>query len=58
MEEQCNKEAKQGLRFAADSARITDEKAGSEDRQRTSGGVSSVAVGRSLGAVTGTEEGG
>ena len=39
MEEQFNKEAKEGWRFAADAARITDETAGSEDRKHTSGGV-------------------
>ena len=39
MEEQFNKEAKQGWRFAADAARITDVNAGSEDREHTSGGV-------------------
>ena len=39
MEEQFNKEAKQGWRIAADAARITDERAGSEDRKHTSGGV-------------------
>ena len=43
MEERLNKEAKQGWRFAADEARVTDEKASSEDRKHTSGGVS-VAV--------------
>ena len=37
MEEQFNKEAKQGWRFAADAARMTDETAGSEDRKHTSG---------------------
>ena len=35
---------------AADAARITDEKASSEDRKHTSGGVS-VAVDSHLGAV-------
>ena len=43
MEEQFNKEAKQGWRSAADAARITDETAGSKDRKHTSGGLS-VAV--------------
>ena len=33
MEEQFNKEAKEGWRFAADAARITDERAGSEDQK-------------------------
>ena len=31
MEEQSNKEGKEGLRFAASAARITDERADSED---------------------------
>ena len=31
MEEQLNKEAKEGWRFAGDAARITDERASSED---------------------------
>ena len=35
MEVQFNKEAKQGWRFAADAARITDENASSEDSQST-----------------------
>ena len=39
-----------------DAARITDEIAGSEDREHTSGGVS-VAVDSNLGAVVGVEEG-
>ena len=39
MEEQFNKEAKEGWRYAADAARITDEKAGDEDRKHTSGVV-------------------
>ena len=39
MEEQFNREAKEGWRFAADAARITDERASSEDRTHTSGGV-------------------
>ena len=56
MEEQLNKEAKPGWRFAADAARITDENTNSEDRKHTSGGVF-VAVGSNLGAVIGKEEG-
>lgn len=56
MEEKFNKEAKQGRRFAADSAWITDEKASSEDRKYTSGGVI-VAIESNLGAVCGKEEG-
>ena len=39
MEEQLNEEAKEGWRFPADAARITDERATSEDQQHTSGGV-------------------
>ena len=39
MEEQFNKEAKHGRKFAADAARITVVNAGSEDRKDTSGGV-------------------
>ena len=39
MEEQFNKEAKKGWRLAADTARITDENASSEDRKHTSRGV-------------------
>ena len=34
-----NREAKEGLRYAADAARITDERASSEDRKHKSGGV-------------------
>ena len=57
MEEQFNKEAKQGWRFAADAAaRITDEDASSEDRRHTSGGVF-VAIDSILGAVVGKVEG-
>ena len=56
MEEQFNREAKEGWRFAADAARITDERASSEDRKHTSGGVF-VAVDSNLGPVVGTEEG-
>ena len=56
MEEQFNKEAKEGWRFAASSARITEETAGDEDRKHTSGGVF-VAIDSNLGAVVGAEEG-
>ena len=52
MEEQFDKEAKEGWRFAAGAARITDERAGSEDQKHTSGGVF-VAVHSNLGAVFG-----
>ena len=56
MEEQFNREAKEGWRFAADAATITDERASSEDRTHTSGGVF-VAIDSNLGAVVGAEEG-
>ena len=36
MEEHFNSEAKHAWRFAADAARITDEKASSEDRKHSS----------------------
>ena len=39
MEEQFDKEAKEGWRFAADAARFTDERAGNEDQKHTSGKV-------------------
>ena len=42
--------------FAADAARVTDETAGSEDREHTSGGVFE-AVDSNLGAVVGVKEG-
>ena len=50
------REAKEGWRFAADAASITDERARSEDRKHTSGGVF-VAVDSNLGAVVGAKEG-
>ena len=56
MVEQFNKAAKEGWRFAADAARITDEGAGSEDQTQTSGGVF-VAVDSNLGAVVAEKEG-
>ena len=56
MEEQCNKDAKEGWRFVADAARITDERASSEDRKHTSRGVF-VAFDTNLGAVEAAEEG-
>ena len=56
MEQQFNREAKEGWRFAADMAVITDERASSEDRKHTSGGVF-VAIDSNLGAVVGAEEG-
>ena len=39
MEEQFDKEAKEGWRFAADAARITNERAGTEEKKHTSGGL-------------------
>ena len=39
MEEQFNREAKEGCCFAAAVTRITDERAGSEDQKHTLGGV-------------------
>ena len=56
MEEQVNKEAQEGWRFAADAARITDERADSENQKHTSGGVFE-AVDNNLGAVVGEKEG-
>ena len=56
MEEQINRETKEGWRDAADAARITDERASGEDRKHTSGGVF-VAVDSNLGAVVGAQEG-
>ena len=56
MEEQFNKEAKEGWRFAASAARITEETAGDEERKHTSGGVV-VAIDSNLGAVVEAEEG-
>ena len=56
MEEQFNREAKEGRRFAADAARTTDERASTEDRKHTSGGVF-VAVDSNLKGVVGAEEG-
>ena len=56
IEQQSNNEAKQGWRFAADAARITDENASSEDSKHSSGGVF-VAVDSNLGAVIDNEEG-
>ena len=56
MEEQFNKEAKEGRRLAASAAIITEETAGDEDRKHTSGGVV-VAIGSNPGAVVGAEEG-
>ena len=41
MEEQFNREAKEGWRMAAYAAIITDERASSEDRKHTSGVVDS-----------------
>ena len=55
MEEQLNKEAREGWRIAASAARIAEETAGDEDRKRTSGGVL-LAIDSNLGAVVGAEE--
>ena len=55
MLEKFNNEAKEGWRLAADAARITDERAGSEDQKHTSGGVLA-AVDSNLGAVVGKKE--
>ena len=52
MEEQLNRGS---WRFAADAARITDERASREDRKHTSGGVF-VAVDSNLGTVVGEKE--
>ena len=57
MEEQFKKKkTKEGWRFAADAARMTDENANSEDHTHTSRAVF-VAVDSNLGAVVGTEAG-
>ena len=56
MEGQFNKEAKEGWRFAASAARITEEMAGDEDRKHTSGGIF-VAIDSNARAVVGAEEG-
>ena len=56
MEEQNNREAKEGWRFARSAARITEEMAGEDDRKHTSGGVF-VAIDSNLGPVVGAEEG-
>ena len=55
MEEQFNKEANQGWRFAADMARIIDDSAGSVDCKHTSGSLSSNR--NNLGTVVDKEEG-
>ena len=56
LEEQLNKETKEGWRLAASAAIITEETAGDEDRKHTSGGVF-IAIDSNLGAVVGAEEG-
>ena len=56
MEEQFNKDAKEGWRSAASAARIAEETAGDEDRKHTSGGVV-VAIDSNPGAVVRAEEG-
>ena len=55
VQEQFNREAKEGWRFATSAARITEEMAGDDDRKHTSGGVI-VAIDSNLGAVVGAEE--
>ena len=55
MEAQFNKSPSKGWRFAAAIAKITDEKASSEDRKHTAGGVC-VAVDSILGAVFGNKQ--
>ena len=55
MEDTFNKDAGQGWKYAADAARITDERAGREDEKHTSGGVT-VALDK-MGAVIDKEEG-
>ena len=56
MEEQFNREAKEGWRFATSAARITEEMSEDDGRKHTSGGVV-VAIDSNLGAVVGAEEG-
>ena len=56
MEEQFNGEAKEGWKFAASAARITEETAGYEDRKHTSGGIM-MPIDSNLGAVLWAEEG-
>ena len=56
MKEEFNKEAKEGWRSAASAARITEETAGNEDRNHTSGGEV-VAIDCNFGAVVGEEAG-
>ena len=56
MEEQFTREAKEGWRCAADAARLTDERASSEDKKHTSGGVF-IAVDSNLETVVGEKEG-
>ena len=55
MEEQFIKEAKQGWRFAANKANVTDEDASSEDRKYTSEGIFA-AIDSNVGAVGCKEE--
>ena len=56
MEEQFNREAKEGWRFAADAARITDQRTSVEDGKQTSDGVF-FAVDSSQGGVVGKGQG-
>ena len=57
MEEQFSKEAKEGWRFAADAARITDERAGIERSEAHIRRIFFVAIDSNLGAVVGEKEG-
>ena len=52
LEEQFDREAKEGWRIAADAARVTDERAGIEDEKHISGGFFA-AIDSNLGAVVG-----
>ena len=56
MEEQFNREAKEGWRFATSAASISEEMAGDDDRKHTSVALF-VAIDSNLGAVVGAEEG-
>ena len=56
MEEQFNREAKKGWKFATSAARITEEMAGDDDSKHSSKGVFD-ATDSNLGAVGSAEEG-
>ena len=55
MEEQLNREAKEGWKFATSATRITEDMAGDDVRKHTPGGVF-VAIDSNLGAVVGAIE--